>query len=812
MCKDRLSINFVVMSNPQILKGSEIALQCFHCGDECPENHYHFEEKHFCCLGCQSVFQILSASQLCNYYSYNESPGKTQKDAHHHYEYLDETKISAQLNDYSDEKISIITLYIPAIHCSSCLWLLEHLYKINSSIIHSRIDFLKKQVTVTYNHHEFSLRSLVSLLTSIGYEPLISLQDVVKDQSHASDRDLIKKIAVAGFCFGNVMLLSFPEYFGLAEFEQQFKTFFGWLNLLFALPVVFYSGRDYFISAWKNLSNKILNLDFPLALGIAVMFIRSLIDILNGTGAGFVDTLCGLVFFLLVGKWVQQRTYHHLSFERDYRSYFPVAVTLIRDGLEKPVPMDELTVGDRILIRNNEVVPADTMLMQGDALLDFSFVTGESAPVQKVLGEVVYAGGRQMREAIELEVIKPVSQSYLTSLWNNEAFGKDRKKIKTFSDTVSRYFSIVLLLIAFSSAGFWILQDSAKAWASFTAVLIIACPCALALSSPFTLSAVLSIFDKNRFYLKNTAVVEELARIDTMVFDKTGTITAPEGFRISFEGDLSYEDQCLINSLARNSGHPLSRELVKWMKITNYFKVQEYEEIPGKGIQGIVQQKRIRIGSAAFLGIQTENKENSGSIYIQIDNRYAGYFSFRQNWRPGLKGLFSKLGLSLNMHLLSGDQDGEREFLLTTFPSKDHMHFKQSPQDKLDYIKGLQDREEKVMMLGDGLNDAGALKQSDVGIAVTDNINNFTPGCDAILDGSAFEKLPDFIRQAKDAVKVIHISFGISLIYNAAGLFFAVQGLLSPLFAAILMPLSTVTIISFTSIATHLYARKNKLV
>lgn len=657
-----------------------------------------------------------------------------------------------------------------------------------------------------------SLRELVIMLSSIGYEPLISLQDVVKEQNKVSDRDLIKKIAVAGFCFGNVMLLSFPEYFGLATFEDQFKSFFGWLNLVFALPVVFYSGRDYFISAWKNLKNKVLNLDFPLALGIAIMFIRSVYEIASGTGAGFVDTLCGLVFFLLIGKWVQQRTYHHLSFERDYRSYFPVAVTLIEEKGEKPIPMDELKVGDRILIRNNEVIPADTILMKGDAIIDFSFVTGESAPVQKVLGEVVYAGGRQINQAIELEVIKPVSQSYLTSLWNNEAFeNKKKKKIDTFSETVSRYFSVVLLIIAFGSAAYWMFFDTAKAWQSFTAVLIIACPCALALSSPFTLSAVLSIFDRNKFYLKNTSVVEQLARINTLVFDKTGTITAPEGFRISFEGNLSYEDQCMISSVARNSGHPLSRELVKWFNISEYFPVSVYQEIPGKGIQGIVKNRLVKIGSASFLNIKSEKKD-IGTVYIQIGNHYAGYFNFRQKWRQGLKELFAKLGGKLNMHLLSGDQDSEKEFLLHSFPWEENMHFKQSPQDKLDYIQKLQQEKDKVMMLGDGLNDAGALKQSDLGIAVTDNINNFSPGCDAILDGAGFEKLPLFIHQAKDAVKVIHMSFGISLTYNVVGLYFAVQGLLSPLFAAILMPLSTVTIISFTSIATHLYARKNKLI
>lgn len=792
-------------------KQAEKLKPCYHCGNDCSDQEYHYDEKDFCCIGCQSVYTILSENQLCNYYSYNNTPGTTQDVISSHYGYLDEPKIIASLLDYSDENISIITLYIPSIHCSSCLWLLEHLYKINSSIVNSRIDFLKKQVVISFKHKEFSLRELVKMLGDIGYEPLISLQDVVKEQNKVSDRDLIKKIAVAGFCFGNVMLLSFPEYFGMAAFEQQFKIFFGWLNLIFAIPVVFYSGRDYFISTWKNLTNKVLNLDFPLALGIAVMYSRSIYEILSNTGAGFVDTLCGLVFFLLIGKWVQQRTYHHLSFERDYRSYFPVAVTLICEAGEKPMPMDELQVGDRILIRNNEIIPADTILMKGDAVVDFSFVTGESAPVQKVLGEVVYAGGRQINEAIELEVIKPVSQSYLTSLWNNEVFDEKRKKIDTFSDTVSKYFSVVLLVIAFSSAAFWMFDDSAKAWQAFTAVLIIACPCALALSSPFTLSAVLSIFDKNKFYLKNTAVVEQMAKINTLVFDKTGTITAPEGFKISFEGDLSYEEQCMISSLARNSGHPLSRELVKWMKINEYFTVSEYQEILGKGIEGIVNRKMVRIGSAAFINIKSEKKD-PGTVYIQINERYAGYFSFRQGWRKGLKELFSYLGSKLNMHLLSGDQDTEREYLLPAFPWESQMHFSQSPQNKLDYIKALQKKNDKVMMLGDGLNDAGALKQSDLGIAVTDNINNFSPGCDAILDGASFEKLPLFIQQAKDAVKVIHISFSISLVYNVVGLFFAIQGLLSPLFAAILMPLSTVTIISFTSIATHVFARKNKLI
>ena len=206
--------------------------------------------------------------------------------------------------------------------------------------------------------------------------------------------------------------------------------------------------------------------------------------------------------FLLVGKFVQRKTYYHISFERDYRSFFPVAVQIVENGIEKPLPLSALKVGQRIRIRSNEIIPADAILLNGEARIDFSFVTGESAPVTKVWGEVVYAGGRQMGEAIELEVIKPVSQSYLTQLWNNEAFSRSQdNRMQTFNQKVSKYFSIVLLVIALGSLVFWLPVDVYRAFSAFTAVLIVACPCALALSTPLTMSAALSVFDRNFFYL-----------------------------------------------------------------------------------------------------------------------------------------------------------------------------------------------------------------------------------------------------------------------------------------------------------------------
>ncbi|OYD40243.1 heavy metal translocating P-type ATPase [Sphingobacterium cellulitidis] len=794
-------------------EGLQLNTTCYHCGDPVEDAAYILEDHRFCCLGCQTVYQILNDNNMASYYKYNSHPGKSQKAQKEDLSYLDEPNIIAKLVDYQDDELAIITFYVPAIHCSSCIWLLEHLYKLNPGVKTSQVDFMKKQASITFRKNEISLRELVDLLHKIGYDPKITLQDVVKEGKKINQNGLIAKLTVAGFCFGNSMMISFPEYFGMADFERQYSNFFGYMNLAFGLPVLLYSASDYFKSAWISLKQKRLNLDVPLALGIFVLFFRSAIEIITQTGAGFMDTLCSLVFFILIGKYVQQRTYYHISFERDYRSYFPVAVTVLQEGVSKPTQIADLKVGDRILVRNNEIIPADAILLNGNASVDFSFVTGESKPVEKVLGEVVYAGGRQMGEAIELEVVKAVSQSYLTKLWNNDSFKQYEKKFDTFVGFISKYFTIGLLLIAFTACVFWLLSGTGdKAWAAFTAVLIIACPCALALSSPFTLSAALSIFDKNKLYIKNTAAIEQLASIDTVVFDKTGTISSPNASSMYFEGKLNSFEKDLLASLCRNSNHPLSREIIKWLGDVQMVNIENYEEVVGRGQSGKFQDYSIKIGSASYVNTAKVDLEGS-VVYVMINDVLKGFFTLEQSWRNGLSEVINELkGESYNLHLISGDNERRADALRMIFPSNAKLLFNQTPAAKLDKITAWQEEKQKVCMLGDGLNDAGALRKADLGIAVSDDINNFSPGCDAILDGESFHLLPRFFQFSKDAVKVIKMSFVISILYNLIGLSFAVQGTMSPLFAAILMPISTVTIISFTSLMTRGYAKRRKLI
>ncbi|MGV3760996.1 heavy metal translocating P-type ATPase, partial [Parapedobacter sp.] len=472
-------------------------------------------------------------------------------------------------------------------------------------------------------------------------------------------------------------------------------------------------------------------------------------------------------------------------------------------------------VGARLLVRNGEIIPADAILLDGTADIDFSFVTGESDPVRKALGEIIYAGGRQLGGAIELKVVKVVSQSYLTQLWNNEAFKPYERKFRTFSNVVSRYFTFALLTVAALAMGYWFFQGNApKAWGAFTAVLIIGCPCALALSGPFTLSAALGIFDRNHFYVKNTAAIEQLAAIDCLVFDKTGTISSPHAARMHFYGELAPDELAMVAAVAQNSSHPLSRELVNWAGQVAPMGVRGFREVTGKGIEGMVAGHGVRVGSAAFIGIMdaTNDVERGSRAYVAIDGEVKGCLVATQPWRPQLAAVIDSLAKGYALNLVSGDHDKDREQLRTLFPRESELLFDRLPIDKLEYIRSWQSRGSAVCMFGDGLNDAGALKQANLGVAVSDDINNFSPGCDAVLDGRSFAMLPRFFAFAKDVRKVIHMSFGISLVYNAVGLGFAVTGTMSPLFAAILMPLSTVTIIGFTTVATRLYATKKQLI
>ena len=790
---------------------------CYHCGEDCKDLKIHAHEKIFCCDGCKLVYEILNENNLCTYYDINSNPGVSQKIKVRpdKFAFLEDESIIQKLIQFSDKNHTHVTFYLPQMHCSSCLWLLENIHKINPGIISSKVNFVKKEVFLVFNNTTTTLRKVVETLTNIGYEPHISLHILESNKVKKSDNKRLYKVGVAGFCFANIMMMSFPEYLvadGIVE--QNIRTVLTYLIVAFSLPVIFFSAEEFFTLAWKGLKHRYLNIDAPIALAIAITFGRSLYEIFTHSGSGYLDSMSGIVFFMLVGRILQDRTYQSISFDRDYKSFFPIAVNVVKEHKVVPTEIEKIKSGDIIQIYNNELIPVDGILSKGKAQIDYSFVSGESMPLEKEPGEIIYAGGKQLGGMLELIVAKEVSQSYLTNLWNKDVFKNKEEISNSFIHTLSKYFTFIVLGIAAIAAAYWYYQDEHKLmWNTITTVLIVACPCALLLSSTFTNGNILRILSKNKFYLRHPDVIEHITKVNHLVFDKTGTLTQQNKTSVTYHGkQLSESDQLNIAALLSQSAHPLSRAITEYLSKENLPQIENFKSDTGKGIEAWIDEKHYKIGSHEYLYGKNDAVPNSSAVQVMIDNVWYGQFKIVHNYRFGFNRLMELLKNKYTIAVVSGDNNAEQEKLQQILGKEADILFYQKPDDKLNYIQHLQNVQHKnVMMIGDGLNDAGALKQSNVGIAISENSNNFSPACDAILDATQFSNLDKFIQFAKTGKKIILISFILSIIYNIIGLYFAVQGTLSPLIAAILMPCSSVTIILITYGLSELTAWKTGL-
>lgn len=789
-------------------------IKCFHCGDDCGKYPVFYDDKNFCCHGCKTVYDILKGNKLYKYYELESTPGiKTESIVQNEkFAYLDLDEIKKQLIEFQDDTYSKVSLNIPAIHCSSCIWLLENLNRIQPAVIQSQVNFTTKETVILFEHQRISLRQLVELLDSLGYTPHISLESISKGKSKPYNKMLLIKIGVAGFAFGNIMLFSMPYYIpGKELIEEPFRNFFTWLNLVLSLPVLFFCGFDYLRAGLKNLYYRFIDINLPIAIGMLAIFVQSVHETISQTGHGYYDSLSGLIFFLLIGKWYQDKTYRALSFERDYKSYFPAAVLKSDSSAENYIPVEKLAIGDLIIIRNQELIPADGQLQSENAMVDYSFVTGESKPVLISMGQQLFAGGKIIGNAVKVLINKEVQQSRLTELWNREDYKyTDRPPFIRLIDKVSRHFTVIVLAIAVLTAVYWLFVNPSIAIRAATAVLIVACPCALALSIPFGLGNSMRLFGKAGFFLKKSEVIEKIHQCDTFVFDKTGTLTDTSEGEIVYEGDeLKDEEKKWIHALVRSSVHPLSRAIAFYLK--EYYhpdiQVDDFKEIISSGISGRVETHKILVGSAAFTGAETSFSENA-EVWISIDQQVKGKFRVGVKFRNGLKELAAKLIPAFHIHIISGDNEHELPQLKKIFTENTHFAFHLSPVQKLEYIRKLQSEGKKVLMVGDGLNDAGALRESHVGISIADKVFHFSPACDAILEGNQFNKLLHFKRLSSKTLAVIRYSLLISFFYNMAGLYFAVRGMLSPVIAAVLMPASSVTVVAFVVFMTNVIVKR----
>lgn len=807
--------------------GDAHAPACFHCGTLCRGTVYRAQEKPFCCNGCCTVFEILSANGLTDFYKLSETAGvrisATVKSEQ--FKFLDEPAVREKLVDFSDAKLTRVTFHIPSIHCIACVWLLENLFQLKPGIGQTQVNFPRKEGALSFDSGQVKLSEVVTLLASLGYEPELKLSALEGKPQSKVARRLWIQLGLAGFAFGNIMLFSISAYLGLDAFAGPgFRKMVGLISFLLATPVVTYSALEYWKAAGRSLQQKLLNIDVPIAAGVAAIYLQSVYEVFSGRGDGYFDSLCGLIFFLLCGRLFQQKTYDRLAFDRDYKSFFPLSVTrkerraparlegelgklnlaepVLGAPIETQVSLAQLAVGDRLIIRNGELIPADAKLISGPALMDYSFVTGESEPVEKKADDYLYAGGRQMGGAIEVEMVKAVSQSYLTSLWNQEAFRKEKGELlNQITNTYSQRFTKIVIAIAVWAAVFWAFVNPALAVKSFTSVLIVACPCALALAAPFALGTAQRVLSRRNVYLKNPYVIETLAEVDSVVFDKTGTLTAAGAGSVTWQGaPLNETEERWLFSMTRHSTHPLPVWIGEAIKHA-YFPepVRSFLETPGCGMEGSVAGHEVWMGSAAWLATRNviAPKLSGSAVHVAVDGKYRGSYLLTSALRPETARLAAGLNGSCKVALLSGDNEKERGRFAEMFGAAAQLHFNQSPLDKLTFIKQQQEAGKTVMMVGDGLNDAGALRQADVGVAVVENVSAFSPASDVILAAGMVTRTAEVLRYAKQSLRVVRAAFWISAAYNLVGVVIAASGRLSPVVCAILMPVSSVTVVVF---------------
>jgi Cu+-exporting ATPase len=725
------------------------------------------------------------------------------------YKQYDLPEVFNQLVDFQNSTRYKITVNAPDIHCSSCVQLLEDLPEVNSLILSSRVNFEERKISFLVDKN-YPLSALAMLLDKLGYPPQFNVSKKSEEKQKKHQKEILRKVAVAGFCFGNSMMFSMPHYFGLTlGAETFFASLFRYLNVALSVLVLAYPARDYFVTAFQALKHRKNHIDIPIVLGIVAIWGWSMYEIIGGIGFGYLDSLAGLIFFLLVGKWYQNKVYGKITFERSLHDFLPMSVRKVSGDEVNWVRVTDLEPGDAVSVKHGEVIPVNGVLNDGEGLVDYSFVTGESQPEKVAVGDAIFIGGKQTSGGIEVTIQEKQDIDKIWSAWKTP---KENEAVSSnWIEKVSTYFTPFVLIVATLSLAYWMYFDPSKALFVFSAVLIVACPCALALSSPFTFGSIVRALGKNALFMKSSDRIETLSEVDHIIFDKTGTLTITDEVSIKTPVyHLDHKEEAYVRSVTSQSNHPLSQLIAEYLEHAAFIAPESYEEIEGKGIEAMVNGQHIRLGSELFITHRAKKQETA--VYVEINGEIKAQFVFGNLYREDLDQLFHALGKDYKISVLSGDNDGELAGLRKLYPSFNVLSFNNSPLHKKEFIDECHANGDTTLMIGDGLNDQVALNQSDIGLAVADNINGFYPSSDGILVADAFDKLPRLLSLSKYSKRVLKSSLAFSVFYNLIGIAFAVAGSLTPIVAAILMPLSSITVVGLVTALVSLKAKKLELI
>jgi len=787
---------------------------CDHCGLPVPAGLVDADaELQFCCSGCRVAYEVIHGAGLENYYALKtriDAPEQAALSQGRGFEEFDDPSFTELYCRPAQGGLVTIELYLEGVHCAACVWLVEKVPLVVPGVAECRLDVGRSLATVVWDPARTPLSSIARFLDSIGYPPHPFHGVEARDMERREDRSLLIRIAVAGAIAGNVMLLAIALYGGYFHgISAEYRSLFRWVSLGLTLPSVMWCAQVFYRGAWGALKTRTLHMDVPISIGILAAFGWGVTNTIRDHGDVYFDSVTILVFFLLVGRWIQRRQQRRAARATELLfSLAPSTARVIEMGLVREIPVSALKPGMVVELRAGDSAPADGVVLAGDSTMDLSLLTGESRPVGVGPDDPIHAGTTSLSGRLEIDVRTAGTDTRLGRLLRLVEEGAQRRApVVLLADRISGWFVLTVLGLAILTGAIWLQIDPEHAVEHAVALLIVSCPCALGLATPLAVSAAIGRAARAGILIKGGDALEILAKPSRMILDKTGTLTEGRLTVIQWHGDESLRP--VVAAAESSSNHPAALALTTDVDTSGVATPTHVEQHPGRGLTARTEAGELLVGSPVFareligeLPEETESRIHEAvslaltPIVITLDRRVVAVAALGDPLRPDTDETLTEIQRrGWLVEILSGDHPGTVEALLDRLDLEPVQGTGGAlPEDKLEAVRHAA-KEGPVVMVGDGVNDAAALAAATVGVGVHGGAEAALAAADVYLGTPGLESLVRLLDGSRRTLGVIRRNLIFSLSYNAVAVTLAMLGLMHPLVAAILMPASSITVV-----------------
>lgn len=790
---------------------------CYHCELSVTDTNkvvavIEGTQHNFCCAGCASVCQTIYSSGLGGFYDQQTSSLLPAVDLEYPLEFYDSHAFQQPFLESSALDTKTITLISNTIHCAACVWLIERAVGALDGIVWVRVNLTDKRIRVRWRDKETQLSSIMKTLADLGYAAMPYEQNMAELQQQRRNKSMLYRIGFAGFTMMNLLWISIAMYTGASG--GQYHQYFQWLGFSLATPTLFYAGYPFLKNAYFGIKNRFMNMDVPISIGALVTYFYSTYVLLGFSTKGevYFDTVVNFIFVILIGRYLEASSKKSaLSASTSLQQLQPKIALLKQDNNEIIKPIGVIEIGDIVLIKPGERIAIDGVIRLGKAEIDESLLSGESLPVNKQVGDDVFAGTLNINGSLEVEVTQTSKRSALSQIVDLvENTRASKSRIVCTIDKIIPYFVWTTLLLASATFIYWSNIDFDLALLSATSVLIITCPCAFGLATPMSIAVASGAAAKHNILIKNGDALEMLSKVKHVVFDKTGTLTLglPQVSKVVSQIDSSALIG-IISAIEKHSEHPLAKAIVRYAAEHNIDQLaDDFETSPGLGVSAKVGGKRYWVGNLNHLSVseniewseQASALEQQGytCVWCADGQTILGFIALNDQIKKDAKATIEQLkNMGKTVSMLSGDRAQVAQSVANQL-SVDHVVAEVLPNDKAQYIKSLQ-KQGLVLMVGDGINDAPALTQADASIAIGSGADVSVASADVVVLKTTLSPVLEAIRLSKRTQAIIKQNIVFALSYNALMVPLAMMAKVTPLFAAIVMPISSIIVIANAS-------------